>query len=268
MRFDRELARAAAAQGATVLSSTRLVGRKNNSWVIRHRARDLHVRARYVIAGDGPVSTVASILGLRRPETLRGVQVEVPLVRPQEKTFVFLSQKLVGGYGWLFPKGSVANVGLGVMALDDLNPAGLLEELLEGLRDLGLIRPGILARSGGLIPVSGIREGLVRGNVLFCGDAACLTHPITGAGIPQAVFSGIEAGRAAALALKTDSPEPLSQYEDEVRGRYQGVMLHARSKRDLMMARWHDSEFAQTCRHTWIAFKEYRKRVRGERTVG
>ena len=174
-------------------------------------AEKLYVRAGYVIAGDGPVSTVASILGLTRPEMLRGVQVEAPLARPQEKTFVFLSRNLVGGSGWLFPKGTAANVGLGVIALDDLNPAALLEELLEGLISLGLIRPGILARSSGLIPVSGIREGLVQENVIFCGDAAQLTHPITGAGIPQAVFSGFEAGRAAALALKTDSSEPLSQ---------------------------------------------------------
>ncbi|MEJ2717517.1 MAG: FAD-dependent monooxygenase, partial [Deltaproteobacteria bacterium] len=77
VRFDRDLARTAAAQGATVLSSARLVGRTRDSWIVRYRGRELHVRATYVIAGDGPVSTVGSLLGLTRPETLRGVQVEV-----------------------------------------------------------------------------------------------------------------------------------------------------------------------------------------------
>ncbi len=45
--------------------------------------------------------------------------------------------------------------------------------------------------------------------MIFCGDAAGLTHPITGAGIPQAAFSGDLAGRATAAAVKAGTHQPL-----------------------------------------------------------
>ncbi len=199
---------------------------------------------------------------LSRPEVLLGVQQEVPLVGRLEGTFIFLDKSLVGGYGWLFPKGTTANVGIGTVPGTGTRPALLLEQFLERLRKLEMIRPGRLAVSSGLIPVSGMRERLVIENVFFCGDAAGLTHPITGAGIPQAVISGELAGRAAASAVKNGDDRFLTRYEEEVREIYHGVLSHARSKRVFMMEHWNEADFDQTCEQTWIAFKGYRKRIR------
>lgn len=265
VRFDRDLAREAAAAGAHVLCSARLVRRDKDSWIIRQRTEESQVRPKVVIAADGAISTVAKLLGMNRPRALRGVQAEVPLARPMERTLVFLSRELVGGYAWLFPKGRVANCGLGVIHREDVNPRRLLDILLDRLTRLELIRPGILARTGGLIPVSGIRERLVYGNVILCGDAAGLTHPITGAGIPQAVYSGEQAGRAAAAAIRSRESHPLEAYEQEIRARYLGVMNHASAKRHAMMSRWNDPDFEKTCEQSWISFKGYRKRVRRHR---
>jgi geranylgeranyl reductase family protein len=263
VRFDRDLARDAAALGATVLAGARLVGRQDNSWIVLQRGEKFSIRPRFIIAADGAASTVAALQGMARPAFLRGVQKEVPLVRSLDRTLVFLCRELVCGYGWLFPKGKAANVGLGMIPRPDVRPSGLLEKLLDRLCLGGIIRPGSFARSGGLIPVSGIRETLVVDNVLFCGDAAGLTHPVTGAGIPQAVISGDMAGRGAALALRTGKSQPLIEYETEIKRQYGGVIAHALSKRNLMTRRWNDTDFEETCRQTWIAFKGYRKRERG-----
>lgn len=263
VRFDRDLARDAAAKGATVLCATRLIRRENDSWILRHGGTDFRVNPKFVIAADGAASTVARALALRNRQYVRGIQVEVPLVAERTGTVVFLDQELVGGYGWLFPKGKTANVGLGVTARDDVHPPELLEEFVAQLLQEGLIRPGRLARSGGLIPVSGIREQIMIGNVILCGDAAGLTHPITGAGIPQAVVSGHLAGRCAATAVRMGSREPLVEYEAEVRACYRGVVNHALAKRALMMSLWDSEDFVHTCERTWIGFKGYRQRVRG-----
>ncbi len=262
VRFDRDLARRAAFDGATVLSSARLAGSERDRWIVRHASDELPIKARFVIAADGPLSKVADILEFKRPEVLKGIQAEVPLKTRLNKTLVFLNREMTGGYGWLFPKGLAANVGLGVIPEAGINGVELLEDLLEWLSTLGIIGPGKLARTGGIIPVSGIRSRLVQGNVIFCGDAAGLTHPITGAGIPQAVFSGELAGRAASEALKSGEEAPLTEYIQEILGRYSGVINHALSKRRLMMDRRDDPDFEETCRQTWMAFKGYRKRVR------
>jgi digeranylgeranylglycerophospholipid reductase len=262
VRFDRDLAREAAASGTTVVCSSRLVRMDGNSWIVRHGDQDISIAPKFTVAADGAVSRVAAALGLPSAAVITGIQMEVPLRQPLDRTLIFLDKSFIGGYGWLFPKGKVANVGLGVIPGKDIHPPGLLDRFVKILSEADLIKQGCLARSGGLIPVSGLRTNLVSGNTLFCGDAAGLTHPISGAGIPQAIFSGTLAGAALVAALKSGDSKPLAEYENEVRGRYQGILDHALAKRLVMMARWNDPDFENTCDETWIGFKGYRKRVR------
>ncbi len=92
---------------------------------------------------------MAGVLGLDPLQVIKGIQVEAPLSEPLNRTMVFLDRAFVGGYGWVFPKGNVANVGLGVAR--DQNAGEILEKFLEGLRRSGVVRPGTLARSGGAI---------------------------------------------------------------------------------------------------------------------
>ncbi len=262
VRFDRDLARAAAAQGVLVLCAARLLKREGRIWVFRHNRQTHSVQPRLVIAADGAASSVATALGMRRPAFLRGVQVEAPLTEASDRCLVYLDRDFVGGYGWVFPKKISANVGLGTVVGLEKSPAILLDAFLERLIYEGVIRPGRLTMSAGLIPVSGMRSELVRDNVLFCGDAAGLTHAITGAGIPQAVVSGTMAGRFAARSLKTGSDQPLLDYQTEIQAMYRGVLGHAHSKRDLMTQLWNVPDFLSTCEETWIGCKGYRKRVR------
>ena len=252
-RFDRDLAREAASVGATVLSSSRLLGRENELWVVRNQSGEFPVRSKFVIAADGAESSVAAALSMKPPELARGIQVEAPLSRPLKKSFVFLGREIVGGYGWLFPKGKAANVGVGVVRRKHVHPEKLLKDLLWLLRSVGLIREGVLARWEGPVPVSSIRETLIKDNVIFCGDAAGLTHPITGGGIPEAIFSGQAAGAAAAEALKVGHLDPLLAFEQNVRSRYGTILARALAKRTLMMRLWDDPDFGKSGDQTWIA---------------
>jgi digeranylgeranylglycerophospholipid reductase len=260
VKFDRDLAREAAEKGVVVMCGTRLSHRSEEAWVLQCGSKVVEVRPAYVIAADGAASSVARILGEPPAEFLRGVQAEVPLKRSLDRTIVILAREYVAGYAWLFPKGNVANAGLGVSLESEVPPRSLLDGLIESFTKEGLIAPGRLALSGGLIPVSGIRNRLVMESVIFCGDAAGLTHPMSGAGIPQAVMSGRLAGTMAARTLKTSDSAHLDHYEREIRGWYGGVLGHALSKRTLMAKRRHDAEFEGLCESTWIGCKGYRRR--------
>ncbi|MEW6347445.1 MAG: NAD(P)/FAD-dependent oxidoreductase [Thermodesulfobacteriota bacterium] len=310
VRFDRELAREAVPAGARVECSARLVSRRDREWVIRFRGRDLVVQPEYVIAADGAASAVARSLGFAPGPFLKGLQAEVPLREPLDRTAVYLHRDFTHGYGWVFPKGHVANVGIGLSIHQGPKLPELLDRFLDWLFAAGIIGNGMLARWGGLIPVGGLRERVRVGNVLLAGDAAGLTHPISGAGISQAVVSGALAGRTAAMALQCPElntavnvalpsslpsregnrkPSPLaeegrvrgsglipstpqipgsvtitenalSEYESEIKGRYRGVMAHARAKRLLMERLWDEPDFVAVCERTWIGFPGYRKR--------
>ena len=262
VRFDRDLARDAAAAGATVLCSTRLLGKENRGWIARSGSEEVIFNPRFIIAADGAISSVARGLGMQQPDVLRGLQFEVPFAGASDRTYIFLDRSFVGGYGWVFPKGRTANVGIGLVRQRDLKCEQVAARFLDLLCRIGMIRPGRLARSGGLIPVSGIRDSLVVSNAVFCGDAAGLTHPITGAGIPQAVWSGRQAGMAVASAIKWGRSQPLADYEAETKGRYLGIVNHALKKRRVMMDGWDKPDFSKVCERTWIAFKGYRIRER------
>jgi digeranylgeranylglycerophospholipid reductase len=110
----------------------------------------------------------------------------------------------------------------------------------------------VLVRTGGAIPVGGLRDPLVHGDVLFAGDAAGLTHPITGAGIAPAVVSGELAGQAAAGGA-------LAGYEEEIRDQFAASLERAVARRRWLASRWRTAEARRDAMHRrgWIAFHDY-----------
>lgn len=260
-RFDFDLARGAAEAGALVKVGTRLVARNGNYWVLKSRDGTRTITARCIVAADGARSRVAELLGLPAGDTVAGVQARVLLCNPLNETRIYLHPAIVLGYAWLFPKGATANVGLGMVPHSESSARDLLNELLDALVREKTIQQSILGTSSGAIPVTGLRERLVHDNTIFCGDAAGLTHPVSGAGVPQAVISGVQAGRAAAMAALTGNTAHLAEYESDIRSHFGGVLNHALSKRRIMTTQWPTDDFPTLCEQTWIAFKGYRKRV-------
>jgi geranylgeranyl reductase family protein len=259
-KFDRMLAQQAADAGATELLETSFESvdpARAVSTVARCGERS-EIRFRVLVAADGPNSRVAQSLGLARLQTVDTRQYAVPLLRRHAHTDIWLSAAYPGGYAWLFPRGNVANLGLGLDARLAPDLKAPLDALHLQLAGEGLVGMDILARTGGPIPVGGLRERLVVGSALFVGDAAGLTHPITGAGIAAAVVSGEAAGACIARLLDGEL-DALEDYEEDVRDQFETTLDRAVARRRWMMQYWTRPEARQDALHRrgWIAFSEY-----------
>jgi flavin-dependent dehydrogenase len=246
--FDHGLALAAARAGAIVLAGAELLGREAGRLVARVEGRRREIAAGWVVAADGAAGACARAWGLPAQGLLAGVQVEAPLARELTRTLVFLDPRFAGGYGWLFPKGDAANLGLG--AWGSAHPRRLLAGLAEELEREGLVRPGRLAVGGGAIPVGGPRPAPFARGLVLAGDAAGLTHPVTGAGIPQALFSGGLAGKAAAAAAG-GRPEAVQDYAHELAGRYGRHLARGLAARRRLDEAWEREEFAALIGAAW-----------------
>ncbi|MGA2795824.1 MAG: geranylgeranyl reductase family protein [Roseiarcus sp.] len=159
------------------------------------------IDAGIVIGADGPRSLVGKAMGAVNAQIVETRQVTVPLRKPHQATDIFLSPDYRGGYAWLFPKGEVAHIGLGLEPALRHRLKPLLSQLHAKLVAQKRVGPEILALTGGAIPVGGMLRavGRIGGRVaMLAGDAAGLTNPVTGAGIAAAVVSGRMAGTAAA----------------------------------------------------------------------
>jgi geranylgeranyl reductase family protein len=265
-RLDQSVAEAAAANGADLRTETRLLSLDTSAR--RARLKGPHgeytVEARLIIGADGPHSAVAKAAGLPAQKTVHTRQHTLPLAAPQADTDIYLSPRYPGGYGWVFPRGEVVNVGLGMDRRfgDDLG--GPLAELIAQLLAEGRVRDELLARTGGSIPVGGLRPLVHPGPVLLVGDAGGLTHPITGAGIPAALVSGERAGEAAAEYLAGGDSEALADFEEDVRDQFAVSVERGRQRRLELEAVWNRPEAAEDGPHRrgWIAFPEYYEAAR------
>ena len=258
--FDRAIARAAEDHGAELWTASRLTALQPAERVatIRRNGQEQTVRYRVLVAADGPHSTVATWLGLAPLPTVITRQYTVPLRQPLDDTIIWLSDDYPGGYAWLFPRGDVANLGLGLDPGLQPDLKGPLERLHRQLVEQGRIGPEVLRRTGGAIPVGGPRDRLHQGVILFVGDAAGLTHPITGAGIAAAVVSGEHAGNAAAAFLNGDAGA-LAEYEEDMRDQFGPALARAVERRRDLQPLWHTPAARQDAmqRRGWIAFNEY-----------
>lgn len=260
--FDKALAVAARRAGAEIWTSARAVGRTPEGVQVRRGAGLEEIVPRVLIGADGPFSTVGRWIGQVNAELIDALQVEVVLPSSvaedggHECTHVYFDPLYRGGYGWLFPKGDTANVGVGVNRRMGGDPSRALAHLLDRLR----IRPGdILGHTGGPVPSGGPVACMRVGEVLLVGDAAGHTHPVTGAGIFAAIVGGTLAGQAAARAVQTGDMGALEEYEREWEAYMGGPLRHALKKRRYLDAHWSDDPVALSTaiRRTWIAFREY-----------
>lgn len=258
--FDRALAQAAAEAGAALHISSSLTALDSVARTARIKGPDDEWNLRYgaLIAADGPHSTVARLLGLPALHTVNTRQYTVPLLRPFDDTDIWLSPQYPGGYAWLFPKGDRANLGLGMDPEVDADMKTPLDALHRELAQDGRVGIDIIARTGGAIPVGGLRGQLVVGDALFVGDAAGLTHPITGAGIAAAVASG-EAAAAAVRAHIAGVTDALAEYDEDMRDQFGDSLARAVARRTELSRLWRTAAAAEDAVHRrgWIAFDEY-----------
>lgn len=256
-RFDQGLAELAEAAGATIWRRTQFRSWDGELAVVQRDGESIALRPRFLLGADGPHSAVAAALGLADQAVVFTRQYTVPLLQEYFDTDIFLSDAFPGGYAWLFPRGAVANLGLGADRRFESNLKVPLETLHRQMQERGIVGAEILGRTGGAIPVGGIRP-MVHARALLLGDAAGLTHPITGAGIPAAVISGEAAGRATVAWLAGDT-DALEEYAEDMTDQFGPALQRAVQRRRELEAVWRKpaAQEDRVMRSGWIAFEEY-----------
>ena len=259
--FDQHLVKTAFDAGAEIFLQTRAVGYENGVVRIKQGKQELQIKAQVIIGADGPYSTVGKWMGQGNTEFIHTAQYQMYLCHGLNSTEVYFRKNIPGGYGWVFPKGNVANVGVGVDLQFEVKPGEALHRFVEYLHACGIIEPEVIKRTGGVIPTGGLVKRLHHSNMLLVGDAAGMAHPITGAGISNAVICGRMAGEIAAKAVLKNDLDVLKGYEEECRLVLDESLMRARQKRKAMEAKWsdgaNDEELSKALHSSWIAFEEY-----------
>jgi digeranylgeranylglycerophospholipid reductase len=219
------------------------------------------IRSKVVIGADGVRSSVAQWVGGRKRKEIVALQYEVVIPRLLDTVEIFFSKEVEGGYAWFFPKGMTANIGLGTIPQKANILVTLMTGFLDRLADLkGFSGIHVVGKTGGAIPCDKPGQ-TVFGNVLLVGDAAGHAHPITGAGILNAVIGGEMAGRISAEAVLNKNLTHLRNYESEWLETFGKSLSYGASKRQFMEDNWNNNRinFEELIRQTWVGFKEYYK---------
>ncbi len=259
-RFDRALASRAEAAGAKLETGVRLTRIHDRTATAVTAEHDIRISARVIVGADGPLSTVGRSIGCVNRLLMPTAQYRMSLVEPSDRTMVFFHRSVIGGYGWVFPKGERANVGVGIHSRRSANLRSVLNRFAARLVEQGIVQPEVTGVTGGYLPVGGLVRPW-REWVIMAGDAAGTCHPITGAGIHNALLSGEMAGAAAAEAVKDASTKPLAAYAVELASFLGPSLAWASVKRRRMVDTWQTEDFQSLIRQSWIAFEEYRRKT-------
>ena len=257
--FDKELVASAALAGAKISIETKAVGLSAEGLTIERGSEKKIIRSKIFIAADGVHSTIARFVGQPSLKTTVALQYEVVTPEPQNHVDVYFHKDYEGGYAWFFPKGRTANVGMGLVPSKTAQLPTLLGDFLKVLsKSKKLRRAEIVSKTGGSIPCEFYWKTFFD-NVLLVGDAAGHAHPITGAGIFNAVVGGEIAGRIAAEAVEKGTLRHLENYEFEWQEAFGKSLSYGALKRECLEKNWNEPgvDFDELIRKTWVGFKEY-----------
>jgi menaquinone-9 beta-reductase len=242
--FDELLARRAQAAGARFLERTEVVAPvMQDGWVtgalVRpaedRDAEPVTVRARLVLAADGASSKLGTAVGVRRdPSRPLGIAARryYRIDRRPGPWFeswldLWEGDKLLPGYGWLFPvSDGTINLGAGMLntfrGFKDVSAQRLFKVFAEMMPpDWGVSEETAEGRLlSGPLPMGGCRQPAAVPGMLLIGDAAGLVNPFNGEGIAYAIESGEIAAEVTAEALVRDRPGLAQMYPTLLRERY------------------------------------------------
>ena len=257
--FDKYMAMDAARAGAKIMIKTlaRSIRKEydsNGSYYLvncEQMGETIEIKAKIVIAADGPESRVAKWAGINsstNPKNMMsGIQFEMVGVDCERMDLIelHLGAFASGGYAWVFPKGDdIANVGLGISANDTRPAIEYLNDFIKSYPPLKNAKPVELNVGGD--PIGGMINKIYDDNLLVCGDAAGQVDPITGGGIILGMLGGMTAGKVAAKAIidMDYSAERLSEYEVEYKEITQNAIPKLEIGREIFLS-LNDNDFNQ-----------------------
>jgi geranylgeranyl reductase family protein len=226
-KFDRYLAERAEENGSTLLTSTKAVNiKRRDGRIVVYTSNNKNIStisSDLVIFADG-VNTLAKKFGIGfkkdKNNTALGLVYEVEWKdNPIDHYEMFYDKNISGwGYGWIFPKKDLLNVGVGGRIS---KIRGNIKDMMNYFMKSAVVSTKIqgrkiLNKKAALIPLAPARE-IHDQSMLVVGDAAGMVYPFFGAGIENAIVAGEIAGRVAISALEENdfSKQFLSVYKKE-----------------------------------------------------
>lgn len=210
--FDKELSKNAIKSGVELLTSIIVtdIKRYNDGLIVGYKKLGQEevneVKTKILLFADGVNTLAYKKLGLGfsgKPDcTSIAAACDLKWAKnPLDSLNFFFSDKISPfGYGWIFPKKDLINVG--VLCLRTKLKQSIWNHLkyfitLQKLNSLKVIG------SGSRLMPQGLTEKIYDDKILIVGDAAGTADPIDGGGIHNATISGKIAGKIAIKALKT-----------------------------------------------------------------
>jgi geranylgeranyl reductase family protein len=238
-RLDAHLAERAAEAGAELREDAPVADVAPREDSVDARVGGRRVRASVVVGADGANGAVASAIGVGE-QIVRGVALEGnvpwgPLASERYRGRAVVELGVVpGGYGWVFPKGDHANVGVGGWAGEGPK---IRERLARLAAAHGVPLAALTEVKGHRLPMRRLGSRAASGRVLLVGDAAGLVDPLSGDGIyeafvsarlaAEAILSGDLAGYERGLAAALDHHAGASWAAKRALDRYPGACFWA-----------------------------------------
>jgi len=199
-RLDAFLAEQAAVAGAELRLEARVDELHPDESGVTARVAGTPVRAGTIVGADGANGIVARAIGVGKG-IVHGVALEgnVPLdalAADFERTATIELAVVPGGYGWVFPKGDHANLGVGGWGCEGPR---LREHLARLAREHDVDAETLTDVRGHRLPMRRLGTPAGAGRVLLVGDAGGLVDPLSGDGMYEAFVSA----RLAADAILT-----------------------------------------------------------------
>jgi geranylgeranyl reductase family protein len=197
-QFDYALLSAAQTAGAVVHQQCAVEKASFDGDVVTLTTNRGSMKAAFVIAADGALSTVARAMGMADGRVLiPALEYEVTVPPDQldrfQNTARFDFDLLPHGYAWAFPKRQHLSIGVLSMAQ---RGSDLKSSMARYLDVLGCGSVTRVERHGFLIPIRPRRGPFVDKRILLVGDAAGFADPVTGEGISFAIRSGLMAAQS------------------------------------------------------------------------
>jgi len=215
-RLDAHLAEHAAAAGADLRDGSRVESLEVTADGVEATVGGHRVAAGVLVGADGANGVAAKSVGLG-DAIVRGVALEgnvsweaLPPERYRGRAVVELGV-VPGGYGWVFPKGDHANLGVGGWGSEGPRLRGHLDRLA---RAHDLPADALTDVKGHRLPMRPLGTAPAAGRALLVGDAAGLVDPLSGDGMYEAFVSARLAAEAILAGRLDDYAHRLAETLD------------------------------------------------------